>query len=333
MTRKIILVVLLIVLTIVGYFAYQIWLSPGGGEPVLVRIPEGSSFDAILDSLDRGGLISSRAAFKMLAKATGGDSRIKPGTYKFQQGIASAELLQALVEGRSTVKVKLTFPEGITIRRVASIASRQIGCDSAELVHMAEDRPFLKTIGINAPSAEGYLMPDTYYVPWGEKPATLLRRMADQFLRFYNDSLKSRAAAQGLSPYEAVILASIVEGEAKVDQERPVIAGLYLNRLRQGIKLAADPTVQYILPDGPRRLLFKDLKIESPYNTYLNKGLPPTPINNPGRASIMAALNPDKNDYLFMVAKADGSGRHTFSRTASEHEAAVKEYYARRDSQ
>jgi UPF0755 protein len=328
MIRKLWLPLLLIV-AIGAYFAYQIWLRSGGEEGVMVRIPEGASFDAILDSLDASDLIGSRTAFKLLAKAKGEDGRIKPGTYKFAHGISSAELLQALVEGRSTLKVKVTFPEGVTIRRIAGIAARQIGCDSATVVKLASDRDFLKTIGINASTAEGYLMPDTYFITWGEKPETLLRRMADLFLRFYSDSLKSRAAQQNLTPYEVVILASIVEGEARVDEDRPIIAGVYMNRLRRGMKLDADPTVQYLLPDGPRRLLYSDLKIDSPYNTYIYTGLPPTPINNPSRASILAVLNPDRNDYLFFVAKADGSGRHTFSRNAKEHEIAVKEYRAR----
>lgn len=172
-------------------------------------------------------------------------------------------------------------------------------------------------------------MPDTYIVFWGEKPATLLRRMAETFRVFYNDSLKALAAAQNLTPYQAVILASIVEGEARVEKERPIIAGLYLNRLRQGIQLAADPTVQYLLPEGPRRLLYKDLEIDSPYNTYKYKGLPPAPINNPSRASILAVLRPVKHDYIYMVAKGDGSGEHTFSRTGQQHEQAVREYRQR----
>ena len=139
--------------------------------------------------------------------------------------------------------------------------------------------------------------------------------------------------AIGLTPYEALTLASIVEGEARIADERPVIAGVYLNRLRRGIKLDADPTIQYLFDDGPRRILYRDLEIESPYNTYRYKGLPPTPINNPGRASIRATLAPAQHDYLYFVAKADGSGRHTFSRNGQEHAAAVKEYRERKKAE
>ncbi|HVZ38491.1 MAG TPA: endolytic transglycosylase MltG [Candidatus Kapabacteria bacterium] len=329
MIRKLTVAILLLLLICAGYFAYEIWLRHGDDTTVMVHIPEGSSFSQVLDTLAAAELIGSRAAFKVLAVTTGNDSKIKPGTYKFERGITAQELLNALVEGRSTVRVKVTFPEGVTIRRIASIAQRDAGCDSAEIVRLANDRAFLKSIGLTASSAEGYLMPDTYFIYWGEHAAALLRRMSDVFRDFYSDSLKHRAAALGLTPYQALTLASIVEGEARVDSERPVIAGVYLNRLHRGMKLEADPTIQYLFPNGPKRILYRDLEIDSPYNTYRYTGLPPTPINNPGRASIRAALNPASHDYIFFVARADGSGGHTFSRTAREHEAAVRLYRER----
>lgn len=330
--HPVVLVAVGIVLVIGCYFAWEFWFRSGGSEQVIVRIPEGATFAQILDSLESSGAIGNRAAFKILATASGDDAHIRPGTYKFERGTAAAELLSALVEGRSTVKVKVTFPEGITIRRMASILARDIGTDSSKFVALANDREFLKSVGINAPSAEGYLLPDTYFLFWGEEASALLKRLTEEFRAFYDDEMKDRAKSIGLSSYEAIILASIVEGEARVDEERPVIAGLYLNRLRRHMKLAADPTIQYLLPDGPRRILYRDLRIDSPYNTYRYEGLPPTPINNPGRSSIRAALSPATHEYIYMVAKADGSGRHTFTRTGSEHDRAVREYRERIDS-
>ena len=327
--RPVVLLLLGALLVVAGYVAWELWLRGGSSDEVIVRIPEGATFAQILDSLETSGAIANRTAFRMLAAATGDDGRIKPGTYKFERGTASAELLSALVEGRSTVRVKVTFPEGVTVRRMASILKRDLGVDSAQFVRLANDREFLKTIGINAATAEGYLLPDTYFLFWGEEPRTLLRRLSEEFRAFYTDELKERAKEIGLSAYEAIILASIVEGEARVAEERPIIAGLYLNRIRRGMKLAADPTIQYLIPDGPRRILYRDLRIDSPYNTYMYAGLPPTPINNPGRSSIRAALSPSKHDYIFMVAKADGSGRHTFTKTGAEHERAVREYRQR----
>ncbi len=333
MTRKIIAVLILLAVVGLTYLAVQFWYDTSGGdtaeETVQVIIPRGAPFDAILDSLEKADLVGDRASFRILTTATGADNDIKSGTYKFQRGISQAKLLKALREGHSTVRVKVTFPEGVTIRRIASIAAEKAGIDSAEVVRLANDRKFLESIGLNASTAEGYLMPDTYFVYWGESPEALLKRMSGLFLQYYNSERKEKAKNLNLTPYQAVILASLVEGEARVDKDRPIVAGLYLNRLERGMKLDADPTIQYVIPGGPRRLLYEDLKYESPYNTYKYKGLPPTPINNPGRASIEAALNPDRNDYLYMVAKGDGSGEHTFSRTKAEHDRAVREYRRR----
>ncbi len=172
-------------------------------------------------------------------------------------------------------------------------------------------------------------MPDTYFLYWGEPAELLLRRMSSLFLEFYNDERKAQVKKLNLTPYQAIILASLVEGEARIEKDRAIVAGLYLNRLKKGMRLEADPTIQYVLPDGPRRLLYEDLRIDNPYNTYKFPGLPPTPINNPGRASIDATLNPANHNYIFMVAKGDGSGAHTFSTNKAEHDRAVREYRRR----
>lgn len=333
MTRKIIAGLLIAIALGLTYLAVQFWYDTSQedatDDTVMVIIPQGAGFDAILDSLQSAGLIGDRASFRILTTATGADDEIKSGTYKFQKGISQAKLLKALREGRSTVRVKVTFPEGVTIRRIASIAAEKAGIDSAGVVRLANDRTFLQSIGLNASTAEGYLMPDTYFIYWGESPETLLKRMSSLFLQYYNSERKEKSTGLNMTPYEAIILASLVEGEARVEKDRPIVARLYLNRLKRGMKLEADPTIQYVIPGGPRRLLYEDLRIESPYNTYKYKGLPPTPINNPGRASIEATLNPSDHDYLFMVAKGDGSGEHSFSRTKSEHDRAVREYRRR----
>lgn len=329
-TRKIIVGVVLLLIAGLTYLAVQFWYDTSvdeeSAESVIVTIPNGAGFGEILDSLEVAGLISDRASFRILASATGADDELKSGTYKFQRGLSQARLLDALKDGHSTVRVKVTFPEGVTIRRIASIAAEKAGLDSAEFVRLANDREYLKSIGLNASTAEGYLMPDTYFLYWGEPADLLLKRMSGLFLEFYDQAKKASAEKLNLTPYEAIILASLVEGEARVDKDRPIVARLYLNRLERGMRLEADPTIQYILPDGPRRLLYEDLRVESPYNSYKYKGLPPTPINNPGRKSITAALNPSDHDYIFMVAKGDGSGAHTFSTTKSQHDRAVREY-------
>lgn len=315
---------------LIGYFLFQSFYTPDpvgdSADVITVIIPKGATFTEVVDTLEIHGLIGDRVSFEILAKVTGAEEEIKSGSYRFDSDVSHAKLLSLLKEGRSGIRVKVTFPEGVTIRRIASIAQSGAGIDSGEVVRLANDRAFLSTLGLTASTAEGYLMPDTYFLDWGTTAEVLLGQMSQLFRTYYTEEKQAMATANNLSPYEAVILASLVEGEAKTEEDRPIIAGLYLNRIRKGMLLQADPTIQYILPDGPRRLLYEDLKIDNPYNTYRYKGLPPTPINNPGRASLEAALNPQTSEYIYMVAKGDGSGEHTFTRTLSEHQKAVNRY-------
>ncbi|MEX2088727.1 MAG: endolytic transglycosylase MltG, partial [Bacteroidota bacterium] len=177
-----------------------------------------------------------------------------------------------------------------------------------------------------------YLMPDTYRFFWQTEEREIIERMVNEFKSFFVDSLKSRQKGMNMSLNQVLTLASIVEGETSLDRERTTVAGVYHNRLKRRMRLEADPTIQYIVPDGPRRLLYSDLKIDSPFNTYRNYGLPPAPIGSPGRLSILATLYPEQHAYLFFVA--DGTGGHKFSRNYAEHQRAVREWRrARRELQ
>jgi UPF0755 protein len=171
---------------------------------------------------------------------------------------------------------------------------------------------------------EGYLFPDSYFVYERSSPSEIIGIFYNGFKKFMTDSLRARADSMGFSIHEVLTLASIVEGETNKTEEMPQIASVYLNRLKKGMKLEADPTVQYLQPNGWKRLLYKDLKIKSPYNTYLNTGLPPGPINNPGRDAIHAVLYPADTEYLFFVA--NGAGGHNFSKTYSQHLRNVSKY-------
>ena len=189
---------------------------------------------------------------------------------------------------------------------------------------LTRDRDFIMQNGLDVKSLEGYFFPDTYLFFKGETPSNVLSHLVKQHKMFWNRTYEIRAKQINLSKHEVVTLASIIEGEAIFNNERPKISAVYHNRLNINMKLQADPTIQYILDEPPRRLLNKDLKINSPYNTYLNKGLPPGPINSPGKHSLLAALFPEENDFLFFVARGDGY--HTFSTNKKDHDRAKRKF-------
>jgi UPF0755 protein len=266
--------------------------------------------------LESEGVLRNKSDLVWPVTLLGYGGRLKAGHYRFESGIKPSEVIRTLMQGR-VIRIAVTIPEGSRITAIASILRRRLGVDSTEFVRRASDEVFVRSLGVKAGSLEGYLFPDTYLLEEDAQADDFIRAAAAHFFTSAPDSLLKRAKAVGLTSLQAVTLASIVEGEAMLDSERPVIAALYLNRLRLRMPLQADPTIQYLIPDGPRRLLKKDLAIRSPYNTYLHPGLPPGPINSPGLASILAVLNPASEPVLFMVANGDGS--HTFSKTLQEH--------------
>jgi UPF0755 protein len=207
---------------------------------------------------------------------------------------------------------------------IARALEEKLGMDPEEFENACNNSLLLWKWGIAAESFEGYLFPETYRFSEDESPQEIVGRMVQEYKKNFNDDLRIRMKDIGMTEGEVITLASIIEGEAIYNRERSVIAGVYHNRLKKGMRLQADPTIQYIVEDGPRRLLKKDLKIDSPYNTYLHYGLPPGPINNPGLESIKAALYPADTEYLFFVARGDGY--HNFSRTEEEHNKAKREF-------
>ncbi len=291
---------------------------------VFVEIPKNTSFKRVADILDSENLLRSKTLFYYAGKVLGFDRKVKAGKYIFIDNLPIAVVIKEIINPAYALSVNVTIPEGLTARRIAQILKSKVGIDSARFMQLVNDPNFARKLGIDANGFEGYLMPDTYTFIWGDSEENIIEKMVSEFKKFYNDSLKEREKIIGLNTHQVVTLASIVEGEAKFDDEKPRIAGVYFNRLRLKMPLEADPTIQYIIPDGPRRLFYKDLRIESPYNTYLNPGLPPGPVNNPGKSSILAVLYPEKNKFLYFVS--DGSGRHVFSRTYDEHLKAVRKY-------
>jgi UPF0755 protein len=319
-------------LFLVGSLVYRTFWSPnsfGERREVYFTVSRGETFRSIVDSLDASGLIENKFLFGLAGRALGWTKELKVGRYVLEDGSSNYDILQALHSGRSTVSILVTIPEGSTTRQIARMLSRQVGIDSAVFLHAVNDTAFIHTLGLEGPSLEGYLFPESYQFYWQMDEYEIARKLVAEFQKFYTDSLRDRAADLGLSPTEILTMASIVESETSVDSERAIVASVYYNRLKKGMRLEADPTIQYLLSDGPRRLRYSDLAINSPYNTYLNSGLPPSPINNPGRKSIFAALYPAQEKYLYFVS--NGMGGHVFSKTYEDHLRAVQAYRRTRE--
>jgi UPF0755 protein len=297
---------------------------PAGGPSsaaVRVDVPQGQPFAELVDRLADAGLIASPWALKVFAAVRGYDRRIQSGTYEFSAAERPVDILGRLMSG-DVLMVNVTIPEGYTIWDIAG-AFQAANVDSLEMLSALKDADVRAKRHIEAPSLEGYLFPDTYRVRWNvsarEATAMMLERMDEVF----DTSMLQRAADVGMTPHEVLTLASIIEAETRVPGERAMVSAVYRNRLERHMRLEADPTVAYAMGGYKGRLLYADLEIESPYNTYRRTGLPPGPICSPGEASIRAALYPDSStNALYFVARGDGS--HIFSRTLRQHNEAVR---------
>ena len=297
---------------------------PRDGTFTTVTVPPGASFAQVLDTLEAHGLIGNRTWLKLRARLSGADRAVQAGSYRVARGTPADELLRQLSLG-TAAEVRFTVPEGLTVADLAALAESKLGIPADSVRAAASDSALADSLGIAGRSLEGFLRPDTYQLPEGVTARGLVTRMAAEFLRTWKPEWDARLDTLKMTRTQAVTLASIVEGEARVDGERETIAGVYHNRLRIGMALQADPTVQYaiMLRTGERkkRLYEKDYGTDSPYNTYRNPGLPPGPVNSPSLRSIEATLYPATVPYLYFVAAGDGS--HTFTRSYAEHLRAV----------
>jgi UPF0755 protein len=315
-----------------------VWLAAIGvglgvacrSEPAPVRrvtIPQGASFAAAAESLESAGVLGSPRLFRLYASATRRDRDIKAGTYLLEPGLSWSELIDALTAGRG-IEHSVTIPEGFALRDIVPLLARTTGAPVESLWVAARDSAARRRLEIPTPDLEGYLFPDTYRFMYGTGAREAVRELVRRFDDVWQPAWDARAAELGMTRHEIITLASIVEKEARLAEERPVISAVYHNRLRQRMPLQADPTVQYANGEHRTRVLYKDLKIDSPYNTYRNRGLPPGPISSPGRASIEAALYPANVPYRYFVAHPDG--HHEFRVTFEEHTAARRLVQRRR---
>jgi len=294
--------------------------NPGDGFH-LFTVYSGESVYGIGRNLQENGHIRSGRFFVMVVRILRLAGEIKAGEYRIESSFKTTEIVNVLKTG-SVVTQKFTIPEGFHMRQIAEVLDKSGIVDGDAFLDACHDRSILAKYAIPFQNAEGYLYPDTYVVARGLSPKQIITMMIDRFFEVANTLPIAGYSDEELG--ELIIVASLVEREAKIGSERPVIAAVFYNRLMNEKRLESCATVQYVLGKTKERLLFSDLKVKSPYNTYLNKGLPPGPIANPGVDSIRASMYPADVDYMFFVSKRDGS--HYFSTTYSEHLKAIEKY-------
>jgi UPF0755 protein len=286
-------------------------------------IQPGMSINQIINQLNDENLIHDTKSFRWAARILGADRKLQPGIFSLPRGATNGEILSILMQPGINTK-NVTIPEGLTCWQIAGILQKELGIDSSEFIDLCENSDFAKDLGIKANRLEGYLFPSTYNFYRNSSSAQLINRMVKQFKEEFNNDIQTSAEKLGFSAHETMTMASIIQGEVMVWDEARTVSSVYHNRLRIRMHLGADPTIQYVIPGPPRRLLNKDIAIDSPYNTYRNYGLPPGPINNPGRRALKAAVNPADTDFIYFVARGDGS--HSFNKTIAGHEKDKKKF-------
>lgn len=327
----------LFVLTLVaaaGIFA-ALWFqgsatAPGAGDETLtVYIPRGAPFAQVVSILEQNGLVRSRLFFRALGYFYNAPRQIKAGEYEFTRAMTPGEILRKLVDG-DVKKHPVVVPEGFTVRKIAARLAAEGLVEEKEFLRLAGDRNVLAGLNIPGPSAEGFLFPDTYRFDRGMDAAAILQKMAAQFHLKVTAEMKTTAEAQGFTLVQWVTLASIIEKETGLKSEMPLVAAVFRNRLKRKMPLQSDPTVIYGIEHFDGNLTRRHLERQNPYNSYLNRGLPPGPICSPGLDALQAALNPAPVTYLYFVSRNDGS--HHFSETLPEHSRAVRKYQINRKS-
>lgn len=311
---------------VIGLLSFAIWIvvmiqpvNRRSDERMLLTVPIGSSLGQIADRLEQSGLIKSKNAFKIYVKIAGAERGLKAGDYHLSAQMTARQLLDRLTTGELSY-FTVTFPEGTTIKELARILAEKGLVDAQVFVEAVQSADFANqysdlTSGVGTP--EGFLFPDTYRIAEGTSPEAVATMQIQRFRQIFTPEMHEEAQRLKMSVAEVVTLASIIEKEAMRPEERPIISAVFHNRLRLKRPLESCATVQYALGYHKPKLTYDDLEIDSPYNTYRNAGLPPAPIANPGLDSILAALYPAEVDYLYFVAKNDGS--HVFSKTYNDH--------------
>ena len=321
-------VVLFVALVGIGALAYRAVLAPvvEGDGVVYVQVYPGDDTRKVEEMLASKVPFKTMAGFAPLMSHYKYDRRVKPGNYAIRPGDSMRDVCLRLLSGNQT-PVKLVVPSVRTLDRLAGAVGKQLMADSATVMALLADGHFLDSLGYTPETAPCMFVPNTYEVYWTMTPEQFVARMLKEHKRFWNSTRLAKAKAQGLTPDEVMTLASIVDEETAKDDEKPMVAGLYLNRLKRGMLLQADPTVKFALGEFElRRILYVHLQTDSPYNTYRYAGLPPGPIRIPSISAIESVLNPAKHTYVYMCAKEDFSGYHNFATTLTQHNANARRY-------
>ncbi len=306
---------------------YLHFLAPAGWtrNAKVVVIPQGKGFHEAARILEDSGIIRDRRSFYLLARIEGVVAKIKAGEYEVHTQMTPSEVLSKLIRGE-VIQYPVTIPEGYNIYQIAEVLEQAKVCSKKVFLEKAGDPALIESLGMEGDSLEGYLFPDTYNFPKGFGEEQVIRQMVARFKAVFNP-LAKRAEKMGLSRRDVVILASMIEKEARDDQERRMIAAVFHNRLQRGMALQSDPTAIYGLREKRSSITREDLQRRTPYNTYIISGLPKGPIANPGIKSLQAVVFPADANYLYFVSKNDGT--HYFSGTLEEHNRAVAKYQRR----
>jgi len=328
MKRSVIIIAVAFLFVLIVYTAVELLVPlPFGNKPMEFEIKRGATFRQVVDALAQEDLVRDKWIIFLLGRITGIDRKIKAGYYSLWGTMSPLEIFNAIRLGK-IIEYEITVVPGDSLREVGEKFSTLSIIDGEDFMRLCTNREFLDSLDVDAPSLEGYLFPETYRFPKGLEIKEALSIMVNRLREKFDDDMTLRTMELGLTERDVLTMASIVEKEAITDKERPVIAGVYYNRLKKHMLLQADPTAIYGVKSSREKITKQDLLKKTPYNTYIVKGLPPGPIASPGLKSIMAALNPADVPYLYFVSNNDGT--HNFSVTLSNHVEAVKTYRSKK---